>query len=394
MDLGVLLKSDIDRDSTTFKLSDRTLFNTQYQMNLAYEDNSDGFLQSASLEKPFFALDGKSSYGVSFLEEEKESSYFFEGAKYFTYAEKNSHADIFYGWSTGLKNSTSVRHRVGFKANERSYNSVFLQPGTDNNLIENYVNDNNLIPLDINEIYPYYAVDYIEDSYDTISNYDQIARVEDRYTGLTMGFSVGYVDTSLLDKNERNGEDYWKFSSYVNKLFQVTQKASIKANISLDFESQDSGITNILESHSLQFYYRASNNFTTYLDYVSANTKDLRQGQQVFLDTKTGLRGYPVRYLSGEATQKITIEQRYFFNYELFQMFNFGAAAFFDIGAVSGGTDFEKEQEGIYRSVGIGLRVANNRSSEGTIVHLDLTKPIDKTEENSFQFSVIARKIF
>ena len=121
---------------------------------------------------------------------------------------------------------------------------------------------------------------------------------------------------------------------------------------------------------------------------------DLEGGKQLFLDANSGLRGYPLRYLSGTRTQKITLEQRYFSDYEVLRLFNIGAAVFFDAGMVSGGTDFEEEQNGLYRNIGFGLRIANNRSSEGVILHIDFAKPLDSLDDNGFQLTVDVRSTF
>ena len=52
-------------------------------------------------------------------------------------------------------------------------------------------------------------------------------------------------------------------------------------------------------------------------------------------------------------------------------------AAFFDAGRVHGGNPIGVPNLGWLKDVGVGLRLGNNRSSLGNVIHIDLATPLD-----------------
>ena len=393
LDLGLSIKNDTDRRSTELTFSDQQLFGSRYRLDLSYANNSDGSIQYINIEKPFYALDSPEALGFSFRHEEKEEGLYYQAKEYFSYLADEQKFDAYYGWSDGLTEGAVVRHRLGIIARNNRYFSSEIQPNITDSTIQNYVESTYLLPEDEIENYPYYAVDYSENSYQKIRNHQKIGRIEDRYIGLAMGLSVGYVSPSFGSANSFD-DSYWKLTNYIANEFELSDMTSLEASLNMDVELRKSKLVDALEKHSLKLYKKQSPHFTFYADYVGVNSHDLEGGKQLFLDANSGLRGYPLRYLSGTRTQKITLEQRYFSDYEVLRLFNIGAAVFFDAGMVSGGTDFEEEQNGLYRNIGFGLRIANNRSSEGVILHIDFAKPLDSLDDNGFQLTVDVRSTF
>ena len=123
--------------------------------------------------------------------------------------------------------------------------------------------------------------------------------------------------------------------------------------------------------------------------------KNLDTDQQVLLGGDTGLRGYPLRYQSGEGRWLFTAEQRFFTNWYPFQLFNVGAAVFYDMGATTGRDPLGTPSQGLLRDVGFGLRLGNSRSALGNVLHIDVAFPLDGDSSiDSVQFLVETRKSF
>ena len=109
----------------------------------------------------------------------------------------------------------------------------------------------------------------------------------------------------------------------------------------------------------------------------------------------TGLRGYPLRYQNGNQRALVTIEERLYTNYYLFRLVNLGAAAFYDMGRTWGTTLVPTPQLGLLKDVGVGLRLGNQRSSFGSVIHIDLAVPLDRTASiSSLQFLVSTHTSF
>jgi len=109
----------------------------------------------------------------------------------------------------------------------------------------------------------------------------------------------------------------------------------------------------------------------------------------------TGLRGYPLRYQNGNQRALFTVEERLYTNYYLFRLVNVGAAAFYDMGRTWGTTLVPTPQLGLLKDVGVGLRLGNQRSSFGSVIHIDLAVPLDRTSTiSALQFLVSTHASF
>lgn len=91
----------------------------------------------------------------------------------------------------------------------------------------------------------------------------------------------------------------------------------------------------------------------------------------------TGLRGYPLRYQSGDKNALLTIEQRFFTDWYPYHLFHVGGALFFDAGRTWGNNAAGSQSIGWLKNVGMGLRLGNDRSSSGKVLHMDLAFPLD-----------------
>ncbi len=391
INLGISYRKDIDRNSSNFRIVDKHLFNSRYRLELQHSNLSDGKFNLISLDKPFYSLNSHESHGVMYREESKTDSRYFEGNSYFSWDEQEKEADMFTGWSNGLSKGNVWRHNLGLHLYENRALVSATQPDVNNPQIQEYLSDFTL-PEERVEVYPYYSLEFLQDRYDTTINQDKISRTEDRYLGTQFGFQLGLVNKAL-----GSSDNYIRLESYATKHAQLSDNIFSLAGFTVDFEyaPEKTELSNALLNYYARLYVTQTQNFRFYADFTGLKAYKLRYNRQLFLDDDVGFRGYPLRFLSGDSAQKITLEQRYFCDKDLWRIFSFGAAVFFDIGNIKGGTSFEREQSGIYKTVGIGLRIASNRSSRGDIIHIDLAKPLDGSEGvNNLQLTITSRATF
>lgn len=115
----------------------------------------------------------------------------------------------------------------------------------------------------------------------------------------------------------------------------------------------------------------------------------------VMLGGDNGLRGYPLRYQSGDKSLLFTIEQRFFTDWYPFRLFHVGAAVFFDAGRTWGDNPAGSANLGWLKDVGIGLRIGSSRSGLGRVTHIDLAFPMDGDSSiRSVQFLIETKKSF
>jgi len=131
------------------------------------------------------------------------------------------------------------------------------------------------------------------------------------------------------------------------------------------------------------------------LDLSATAGSNLDADQQILLGGDNGLRGYPLRYQSGEGRWLFTAEQRWFTNWYPFQLFNVGAAVFYDMGATWGRDPLGTPSQGLLRDIGFGLRLGSARSALGNVLHIDVAYPLDGDESvKKVQFLIETKKSF
>ena len=144
-----------------------------------------------------------------------------------------------------------------------------------------------------------------------------------------------------------------------------------------------------------RYYFRQSPRRLLFLNLSATAGSNLDADQQILLGGDNGLRGYPLRYQSGEGRWLFTAEQRLFTNWYPFQMFNVGGAVFYDMGASFGRDPLGTPSQGLLRDVGFGLRLGSARSALGNVLHIDVAYPLDgDSSVKKIQFLVETKKSF
>ncbi len=377
--LEALYKSNVDRNSTIVKFTDRNLGSSWYSLDAAFANNSDGQTYQLGFGKPFYALDVTSAFGLSFLDNEQIDSLYDRGEILAQFENHSSSYEVFKGWSSGLVDNWTKRYLVGLAYDERRFSDVIsgTAPMT-------------IVPENRKFVYPFIGIELMQDRFEKAENYDQINRTEDRYLGSRLSARFGYASSAF--GSDRNA---WILDAGAQTGFGNSEKRSLVLATGVATRIEDGGLKNALFDLSARYYSRQSESRLFYASLSGNFGHNLDIDNQLLLGGDNGLRGYPLRYQTGDKNVLLTLEQRYFTDWYPWRLFRVGGAVFFDAGRTWGRTPVANGSNELLKDVGFGLRIGNPRSGMGRMTHIDLAFPLDGDKSiRNVQFVVETKKSF
>ncbi len=376
--LGVGFTRGLDRDSKTIYYRDRNLGSSWWDLATRYSDNSDGRLAEFGLAHPFYALDTRWAAGVALSEDQRTDSRYDLGEVVDQFQAHEKLASIYWGWSDGLVGGWARRYTAGLSYDDVAFEDV---PGED---------AARLLPEDRRLVYPWFSVEWVQDEFRTARNRDQIEKTEDYSLGWRARAQLGYASSAL-----GSDRDAYMLSAGVTKGVEFGQRQSMSFDFGSASRVEDGELRGGRTSFATRYYFRQSPRRLLFLDLSAEQGHNLDADQQILLGGDSGLRGYPLRYQAGEGRWLFTAEQRFFTNWFPFQMFNVGAAVFYDMGSTWGRDPLGSPSQGLLRDLGFGLRLGNSRSALGNVLHIDVAFPLDGDSSiNNMQFLIETRKSF
>ncbi|HEU5134268.1 MAG TPA: hypothetical protein VFU13_03895 [Steroidobacteraceae bacterium] len=377
--LGIGFKSDVDRDSKLIHYRDRQLGSSWWDLDAAYSDNSDGRMAEFALEHPFYCLGSRWAAGVSMLDDQRVDSRYDLGEVVDRFATHENYSTIYWGRSGGLEDGWVRRMSVGLTHEDHAFGAV---PGA--------ATAPALLPADRTLVYPWIGGEWVEDAFYTARNRDQIEKTEDYSLGWRARAQVGYAAESL--GSDRNA---LMLAATVTKGLELSERQSLSFGVDARGRLESGEIAGGLLTADARYYFRQSPRRLLFLNLSATAGENLDADQQILSGGDNGLRGYPLRYQSGEGRWLFTAEQRLFTNWYPFQLFNVGGAVFYDMGASFGRDPLGTPSQGLLRDVGFGLRLGSSRSALGNVLHIDVAYPLDgDSSVHSIQFLVETRKSF
>jgi outer membrane protein assembly factor BamA len=376
--LGVGFTRGLDRDSKTIYYRDRNLGSSWWDLATRYSDNSDGRLAEFGLAHPFYALDTRWAAGVALSDDQRTDSRYDLGEVIDEYQAHEKLASVYWGWSEGLLNGWARRYSVGL-----SYDDVAFEDAPE-------ADPARLLPEDRRLVYPWFSVEWVQDEFRTARNRDQIEKTEDYSLGWRARAQLGYASSVL-----GSDRDAYMLSAGITKGVEFGQRQSMSFDFSGAGRVEEGELRGAKSGLGARYYFRQSPRRVLFLELSAEQGHQLDADQQILLGGDSGLRGYPLRYQAGEGRWLFTAEQRFFTNWFPFQMFNVGAAVFYDMGSTWGRDPLGSPSQGLLRDFGFGLRLGNSRSALGNVLHIDVAFPLDGDSSiNNVQFLVETRKSF
>ena len=376
--LSLARTTDADRNGYLFVYDDPNILSSRYRGRLEYSDNDDGKRHLLELTYPFYSIDTPYSYGLMSLSDQRIESLYKRGEVFSKFSQKTEYNRIFFGHSKRLSNSWTQRLSVGYTHEKQSFIST----------ADTYT------PLaEKRELsYPYISGNWFEDHFVKVRNFDSIYRTEDLNLGWNLEALLGYSSEEVSNDASRA-----IYSFNAKKALFSGNDTLWRFHASLEgyWNEQQGKVENLLASSQVQYYLNTSIDQSWYtrvrLDYASNLTPD----KQLSLGGDNGLRGYPLDYQQGDRSFLINLEKRYYWEYDLLQLFKVGGAAFFDIGRAWFNHKNNGDNGQVLKNVGVGLRLAPSRANAGTVIHIDIAAPIDRDDDvDSIQWLVTVKNTF
>ena len=377
IELGISYTSDVDRSGTNFQVADRNLFGTRGQVSYSYTAYDDGNEQSVSLQRPFYALDARWAAGVAATQADTLDSIYNAGNSVAEYRHRRYGAEVFGGLSRGLIEGWTRRYSVGITHRDDDYD---LEPGRA---------PPERLPEDLTLTGPFVRYELVEDAFRTDVNLNLIGRVEDFQMGVRSVVQLGRALTGMGSTREA-----WIYNAALSNGFDITRDSFLLADINTAGRYAEHG-----ENQSIGGGARYYNRRGRHLVYYAAASADAIHNPDAVdplqIGGDNGLRGYPLRYQSGERRLLFTLEARAYSDWYPFRLFRVGGAVFYDTGRAWKGENQNTINSGWLRDVGFGLRLLSARTSKGNLLHADVAFPLDPDPSiDKVQFVVKTRAEF
>ena len=353
-------EENVDRDVTLFEISDKNLMRTRADLLLQLTDTSDGGSERLRLRRPFYALDSRWSAGVELNSLEFENRFYDLGNEAAEYRQDSNFYSAWGGISSGLQDGWVRRWTAGLVYDDRQFSEV-PEPEFPA-----------LLPENRRFIYPFIGFELLEDDYRTAANRDQFERTEDFLLGTRVSATLGFASESF-----DSDRDALLYRASFSRGFGALEKKALLINTGISGRLEEGDTENTLLTLNARYYSQQSRKRLFFMAIAGAWGSDLDLDNLQLLGGSSGLRGYPLRYQSGDSRLLLSIEERYFTDWYPFRLFRVGFAAFADAGRTWGSNALGNESVGWLTDVGIGLRLAPTRSSAGEIYHIDLAFPLD-----------------
>lgn len=377
--LSFELATDPDRSFYTLHWRDPGVRGSRWVHDVAFSDSSDGHGWRVELERPFYALDTRWSFGSALQQDQSVQPVYREGERVAGYGRETEFGEIRYGWSDGLENGWSRRITTGFRREHATFAVAPDEPAPA------------ALPSDRLLDYPFLRFEGVQDDYQTIQNRDQISRTEDQLFGTRYALEVGLSSTGLgADR------DALLAHAEASRGWRIAGDRSLFADLKLTTRLEGGSVSDGLLAGGMRYYHPTGPRGVFFAGLAAAAGHELDADHELAIGGDTGLRGYPLRFQAGSGTALVTLEQRYFTKYSLWRLADVGAAVFFDMGRAWGETPLGPGRNfGILKDVGFGLRLGSTRSALGNVLHLDVAFPLDGPRTiDSVQFLVKTKRSF
>lgn len=376
--ISIKQQNEVDRDVQSFRYVDNQLGSGWWTLELEHSDFSDGGAERVLLERPFYALDTREAYGISWLKDERIDPRYNDGELLGRYRRESTAKTIYLGRSAGLRDGAVTRWSIGLSDESTFFQRAELDaaPFT--------------IPADRRFVYPWAQFEWIEDDFRVLRNRDKIERNEDFQYGWRVRGRLGRsIESWGSDRNA------WLLSGDLHKGYELDSKSSLFLTGSLGARYEERGLRNAKVSLGARYYHRQSDRRLFFASAEVDSGEKLDLDNEILLGGDNGLRGYPLRYRNGLGRWTVTLEQRGYTDWYPFRLVHVGAAAFVDVGGTWGNVDGQRSKHDILADAGVGLRLGNSRSALGNVLHIDLAFPLQGDRSiKSMQIIVETKKSF
>ncbi len=358
--LGVARSTDVDRSGSEFQIAQNNAFGGWTSIAYTYANLDDGGNQSFNLARPFYALDTRWAAGLRLSKDNRIDSVYNSGVISSQYRSRNDSAETYGGWSEGLIDGWARRYSVGLTYQDDLYE---IEPG---------LAPPPELPADQTLVAPFFRYEVIEDNYQQFKNRNQIERPEYFAMGFQSSVQLGRSLTALGSSREA-----WLYSGRVSDGFELRSNQTLLTSGSLSGQYGNGTGEHNLFSGSVRYYAPHSKRALFYAGVSGDFVRNPDISDLLTLGGDNGLRGYPLRYQSGNRRALLTFEERVYTDWYPLRLFRVGGAVFFDVGRAWGGENENTVNPGWLSDFGFGLRFPSARSASGNVLHADVAFPLN-----------------
>jgi Omp85 superfamily domain len=379
--VGYGRSTNVDRTRNEFQFSNDRAFGTWTSLAYSHASNSDGRGDTASVVRPFYALDARWAAGVTALKDDRIDSVYNAGKVVSQYRHREKQAEVFGGWSPGLVDGWVQRYSLGVGLQDDAYD------------IEAGKTAPPQLPADQKLVAPFVRYELIEDRFERELNRNLIGRPEFFALGLHSTLQLGRASTGL-----GSSRDAWLYSASFSRGFEPLPEHILITSATLSGQFSDGQVQRQRAGAQAQYYLPQSKRW---LFYAAASADRLTRSDPadaLLLGGDNGLRGYPLRYQSGTRRALFTVEERFYTDLYVWRLFRIGGAAFFDAGRAWGGQSLGSANlvnPGWLSNAGLGLRIVSARAAFSNVLHVDIALPLNATADiKRVQFLVKSKTSF
>jgi len=356
--------NSVDRSSNEFLISNDNAFGTWTSLSYSHAVNSDGSSDAATIVRPFYALDARWAAGVTASKYDRIDPIYNAGNVVSQYRHRQSLAEVFGGWSTGLVDGWVQRYSLGLSAKDDAYASEpgLVAPGR--------------LPTDQKLVGPFVRFELVEDRFEKQLNRNLIGRPEFFALGLASTVQLGWATTSL-----GSSQDALLYLASISRGFEPGPEQTLMTQANISGQYTNGQVQRQQAGAAAQYYRPQGKRWLFYAAGAADVLTNPDVNDTLLLGGDNGLRGYPLRYQSGTRRALFTAEERFYTDIYLWRLFRIGGAAFFDTGRAWGGDNVNASNPGWLSDVGFGLRVVSSRSASGSVLHVDVAFPLNATAD-------------
>lgn len=368
----------VDRSGNEFEFSSDRVFGTWTSLNYSVAKNSDGRRDAASVVRPFYALDTRWAAGAIASRDDRIDAVYDAGKVVSEFRHRQRLAEVFAGWSQGRIDGWVQRYSLGTSLVDNRYAP---EPGRVAPPER---------PPDEKLVAPFVRYELIEDRYEKLQNRNLMARPEFFALGLAAKVQLGWARTVL-----GSSRDALLYSASISRGFVPAPGHTLVASASITGQYTGGQVRRQRLGAQAQYYAPQGKRWLFYAAASADTLTNPNPAETLLLGGDSGLRGYPLRYQSGQRRALFTVEERVFTDAYVWRLFRIGGAAFFDAGRAWGGNAMNTANPGWLGNAGFGLRIVSVRAAFSNVLHLDLAFPLNAPPDvKTVQFLVKTKASF
>jgi hypothetical protein len=342
------------------RYTDPRLLGTFNEFTAQFADTNRGTEAGTRVAKPFVSLDARHAWEVSWARILQEESLYRNSEEISKFNRNFRAVRSRFGARIGRWGDATHRFNFGTLYTKADYGATSdTRAGT--------------LPQDRELSGPLLGYSWIQPRYRQEMNIDRMQRTEDYNLGNEFALEAGPMLESWGSDRDR-----WLLRAANSQGFGAGPGRFALAEAGVEGRLAGGRVENGLFFANLNFFWKTGwkldQTLVAHLEFNS--TRLLDKDKQLVLGGDTGLRGYKNNAFTGERSLLLNLEDRLFWDRELYHLVYMGGVVFLDAGLVSSAGGNLRNR--VKTDIGAGLRFSPSRSTSGNVVRIDLAYAINE----------------